>query len=203
MMKTILLIRHGESEADVLKVCEGRADFSLTEHGRQQATAMAKWVTSHYKIDVIFSSTLRRAAETAQFLSDASGVPTISDEDLMEFNNGLLAGLPFEEAAKRYPRVEGLPPNESVYGQESQYEFRTRADRALVSCLAHIPDGATAAIVSHGGMINQLFASLIGLPPAHPVRFGTGDTGIHCWMISEDGNRLLFANKQEHLQEIG
>ena len=41
-MKTILLIRHGESEADLLKVHEGRADFSLTEQGKQQAAAMAK-----------------------------------------------------------------------------------------------------------------------------------------------------------------
>lgn len=202
MMKTILLIRHGESEADILKVCEGRADFSLTEHGRQQAAALAKWVVSHYKIDIIFASTLRRAAETAKYLSDASGVSVVFHEDLMEFNNGLLAGLPFEEAAKSYPRVEGLPPNKSVYGQETQYEFRARADRALAACMSRIPDGATAAVVSHGGLINQLFASLIGLPPAHPVRFGTGDTGIHCWVISEDGNRLLFANKQEHLQEI-
>ena len=202
-MKTILLIRHGESEADILKVHEGRADFPLTEKGRQQAAAMAEWVVSHYSIDMIFASTLRRATETARFLSEVSGVPVISSEDLMEFDNGLLAGLPFEEAAKQYPRIENLPPDKSVYGQESQYEFRSRADRALEACLAHIPDGAIAAIVSHGGMINQLFASLIGLPPAHPVRFGTGDTGIHCWFLSEDGARLVFANKQEHLRELG
>ncbi len=201
-MKTILLIRHGESEADILKVHEGRADFSLTERGKCQADAMAKWVASHYKIEMIFASTLCRAAETAAFLSEATGVPVIYDEDLMEFNNGLLAGLPFEEAAKRYPRIENLPPNKSVYGQETQYEFRARADRALASCLARIPDGTTAAIISHGGMINQLFASLIGLPPAHPVRFGTGDTGIHCWVLSENGARLVFANKQEHLQGL-
>ncbi len=199
-MKTILLIRHGESEADLLKVHEGRADFSLTEQGKQQAAAMAKWVASHYKIDMIFASSLRRAAETAKSLSDATGIPIIYDENLMEFNNGLLAGLPFEEAAKRYPKVDNLPPDQSVYGQETQYEFRARAERALAACLERIPDGATSAIVSHGGMINQLFASLIGLPPAHPVRFGTGDTGIHCWVLSEDGARLLFANRQEHLQ---
>lgn len=201
-MKTILLIRHGESEADILKVHEGRADFPLTELGRKQAEAMGKWAASHYTIDMIFASTLRRAAETAQFLSDASGVAVCPVEDLMEFNNGLLAGMSFDEAARLYPRVENLPPDQSVYGQESKYEFRARADRALAGCLGKIPDGATAAIVSHGGMINQLFASLLELPPAHPVRFGTGDTGVHCWRLTEEGAILLFANRQEHLQNL-
>lgn len=201
-MKKLLLIRHGESEADILNVHEGRADFPLTEKGHMQAAAMGKWVTERYKVDMIFASTLQRAAQTAQYLSDASGVPIRFNEDLMEFNNGLLAGLPFEEAAKRYPRVEGLPPDQSVYGQETQFEFRARADRALAQCLEQIPDGATAVIVSHGGMINQLFAALIGLPPAASTRFLTGDTGVHLWSITEDGARLMFANKQEHLLEL-
>lgn len=201
-MKKLLLIRHGESEADILNVHEGRADFPLTETGHKQAAAMGKWVAEQFEVDLIFASTLRRAAQTAGYLSEAAEVPIIFDEDLMEFNNGLLAGLPFEEASKRYPRVENLPPDQSVYGQESQYEFRARADRALQRCMEQIPEGKTAAIVSHGGMINQLFASLIGLPPAVPIRFGTGDTGVHLWLLAEDGARLLFANKQEHLLNL-
>ena len=201
-MKQMLLIRHGESQADILRVHEGRADFPLTERGHRQAAAMGAWVAEHYELELIFASTLCRAAQTAQHLSDAVGVSVIADEDLMEFNNGLLAGLPFEEAAARYPRIENLPPDQSVYGQETQYEFRARADRALARCLALIPDGATAAIVSHGGMINQLTASLIGLPPAASPRFLTGDTGIHLWTLTQDGPRLMFANKQEHLLDI-
>lgn len=198
-MKKLLLIRHGESEADILKVHEGRADFPLTEQGLRQASAMGRWVAERYQIDLIFASTLRRAAQTAQCLSDAAGVPIQFDEDLMEFNNGLLAGLPFDVAAERYPRIVGLPPDQSVYGQETQYEFRARAERALRRCVEQIPDESTAAIVSHGGMINQLFASLLELPPAASPRFLTGDTGVHLWLLAEDGARLMFANRQEHL----
>lgn len=201
-MKKLLLIRHGESEADILNVHEGRADFPLTEKGHKQAVAMGKWVAEQYKVDLIFASTLRRAAQTAGYLSEAAGVPILFDDDLMEFNNGLLAGLPFEEAAVKYPRIENLPPDQSVYGQETQYEFRARADRALAHCLEQIPEGATAAIVSHGGMINQLFAALIGLPPAAPPRFGTGDTGVHLWILDEAYPRLMYANKQEHLLNL-
>lgn len=201
-MKTIYFIRHGESEADILNVHEGRADFSLTERGRQQAAAMGKWMATHCRVDMIFASTLRRAAQTAQYLSEATGIPVISDDDLMEFNNGLLAGLSFEEADRLYPKIPDLPPDQSVYGQETQYEFRERADRALERCLAQIPDGASAAIVSHGGTIRQLISSLMKLPPAAPFWFSTGDTGIHCWVLDEEESRLMFANRQEHLLEF-
>ena len=201
-MKKLLLIRHGESEADLLKVHEGRADFPLTETGHKQAAAMGKWVAEHYAPDLIFASTLRRAAQTAQYLSDAAGVPIQFDEDLMEFNNGLLAGIPFEEAAVRYPKVRDLPPDQSVYGQESRCQFRARAERALSRCLNQIPDGATAAIVSHGGTISQMYAALIDLPIESTLRFLTGDTGVHLWLLTEDGARLKFANRQEHLLNL-
>lgn len=44
----LLIIRHGESEADILDVHEGRADFELTERGHRQAEAMSKYVKEHY-----------------------------------------------------------------------------------------------------------------------------------------------------------
>ena len=46
----ILVIRHGESEADILDVHEGRADFELTQKGHQQAAAMAKYVAGNYRL---------------------------------------------------------------------------------------------------------------------------------------------------------
>jgi 2,3-bisphosphoglycerate-dependent phosphoglycerate mutase len=66
----ILLIRHGESEADLLHVHEGRADFELTALGRQQVKAMAQQVKAKYPPDFIWASTLKRASETASVLAD-------------------------------------------------------------------------------------------------------------------------------------
>lgn len=196
-MKTLLLIRHGQSEADLLDVHEGRADFPLTALGRSQAEAMARWVAERWRLDAIFASTLRRAAETAELLSAAAGCPITWDGKLMEFDNGPLAGLTRAEADERYPLIPDLPPDRSAYGQETMLHFRQRADEALAHCLERT--GRTAAIVSHGGMISQLCASLLGLAPAAPVGVRTGDTGVHCWQVSEGRRALLFANRQEHL----
>lgn len=102
----LLLIRHGESEADILRVHEGRADFPLTELGRRQARLMAEQVKLQYPPDRIIASPLKRARETATILAEAMQCPIRFDEELMEYNNGVLAGLSYEEAKKhRTPKA--------------------------------------------------------------------------------------------------
>ena len=160
----LLVIRHGESEADLLDVHEGRADFALTERGHRQAEAMANYVADNYNISKIYASTLTRAKQTAQHLSDKSGISLVFDENLMEFNNGLLAGLPRTVVREKYPEVPDLPIDKAVYGQESQVEFRQRAENALSRILNEVEPDETIAVVSHGGMINQLYRSFFNMP---------------------------------------
>ena len=194
----LLLIRHGESEADLLDVHEGRADFSLTECGHRQARAMAKYVASNYRIDRIYASTLRRAMQTAQYLSDETGVPVQPESALMEFNNGLLAGLPYKEAAEKYPLVPDLPPEQAVYEQESLVEFRGRAEKMLTTILAETADEETVAVVTHGGTINQLYHAFLKLPVKDGMFFSTADTGIHEWIIEPTERRVARANYAPH-----
>ena len=77
----LLVIRHGESEADILDVHEGRADFELTQKGHRQAAAMAKYVAGNYRVTRIYASTLKRAAQTARYLSDETGIEIEFDPD--------------------------------------------------------------------------------------------------------------------------
>ena len=198
----ILVIRHGESEADLLDVHEGRADFPLTERGHRQAEAMADYVAENFDISKIYASTLTRAKQTAQHLSDKISIPIIFDENLMEFNNGLLAGLPRAVVREKYPEVPDLPIDKSVYGQESQVEFRQRAENALSRILSESEQDETIAIVSHGGMINQLYRSFFNMPVDCINFFNTADTGIHIWSLTDRERRVVKANFDEHTKEI-
>lgn len=197
----ILVIRHGESEADILDVHEGRADFNLTEKGHIQAQAMAEYVKENYKVDKIYASPLKRAFQTATHLSKEIDVPIVTDEKLMEFNNGLIAGLSWEEADEKYPFVPDLPIHESVYEQESKLEFRYRAEYILSKIISEGKDEETIVIVSHGGMINQLYHAFLKFPVDSGVFFGTGDTGIHEWRIRGKENYIIKANCTEHLEK--
>lgn len=198
----LLIIRHGESEADILNVHEGRADFPLTERGHKQAQAMAEYVKEHFKVDRIYASPLKRAAQAAQHLSDEVNVDIVFDDELMEFNNGLLAGLSYAEADKKYPEVKDLPEDQAVYGQESKREFRARADRMLAKIRSEAADDETVAVVTHGGMINQLYRSMLGLPVVCDVFFGTFDTGIHVWKIKNNTVFVIRANMDGHTEGI-
>lgn len=198
----LLVIRHGESEADLLDVHEGRADFALTERGHRQAEAMANYVADNYNISKIYASTLTRAKQTAQHLSDKTGISIVFDGNLMEFNNGLLAGLPRTVVREKYPEVPDLPIDKAVYGQESQVEFRQRAENALSRIMNEAENDETIAVVSHGGMINQLYRSFFNMPVDCDYFFNTADTGIHIWSLTDRERRVIKANYDEHTKGI-
>ena len=197
----LLLIRHGESEADLLDVYEGRADFKLTQRGHKQAELMSDYIKQNYNVSKIYSSPLKRALQTATYLSEKTGAMLVIDDNLLEFNNGLIAGMKKEIADKKYPAVLNLSVYESVYEQESIMEFRTRADSFLSKIIKEADKNKTVAVITHGGMINQLYHSFLCLPVESNVFFMTGDTGVHYWSIDERNKKVLIANYLEHLKK--
>lgn len=199
----ILMVRHGQSVADLEDRHEGRADFELTELGCRQAKCAAKWIKDNYEIDIILSSPLKRAAKTAEFISEETGVDIIFNDELMEWNNGLLAGLLRSEAKEKFPLPEGgRKPHDEFAQSESYINFRARAEMfwsKFIDKYGKEESNTRVCIVSHGGMINMLFRSFMMLPVNTDSYISTGDTGIHLWKINGNDRRIIFLNKQEHL----
>lgn len=195
----LLIIRHGESVADLLDVHEGRADFELTEHGHSQAIDMSSYVKDNYQISKIFHSTLKRAAQTAQHLADKTHAPLFPEEKLMEFNNGLIAGLKRDIVNKRYPKIK-VAVHTSVYEQETMLQFRYRAEYMLSKLLSENNEEETIAIVTHGGMINQLYRAFLRMPIDVDYFFYTGDTGIHEWLTFGNTRTVVKANYLGHIE---
>ncbi|MEH7450911.1 histidine phosphatase family protein [Gottfriedia acidiceleris] len=195
----IVLIRHGQSEADLLNVHEGRADFSLTDLGVKQVNKMAERVKNEFAPEVIWSSTLKRAKETAIILSDLTGCEIKFEDDLMEHNNGVLAGVSFEEA-KKIPMPKH--PHESVENGESAIEFRMRMEMIFSRILASSANLNRIAIVAHGGVIHNLILSYLKMPIHSDFGFVTGDTGIHLLEINERGRFIRFLNDTNHIKDL-
>lgn len=81
----LLLIRHGESEADLLNVHEVRADFELTQRGHEQAKKLAEFLAKHYHISKLYSSPLKRAKQTALHLYESTfGSERVSQSEINE-----------------------------------------------------------------------------------------------------------------------
>ncbi|MBM7584158.1 2,3-bisphosphoglycerate-dependent phosphoglycerate mutase [Bacillus pakistanensis] len=194
----IILIRHGESEADILGVHEGRADFSLTELGKNQVRLMAKRVKRNFSPDEIWCSTLKRAVETAEELSKITGVPILFSDDLRELNNGIQAGKSFAEAENiKLPKHL----HERIEEGESAIEFRMRIEMVF-SKIIHESKSQRVAIVAHGGVITELIRAFLRLPISQDHWFHTGDTGIHKLEVKETQRVIHFMNDLNHLEGL-
>ncbi|GAB2565123.1 histidine phosphatase family protein [Gracilibacillus alcaliphilus] len=195
----ILLIRHGESEADILNVHEGRADFSLTELGNKQARRLASRVNQAFPPEVIWSSTLKRAKETTSYLVEMMDCTVNYEGDLMEHNNGVFAGVSFEEAAKlSFPQHlhERFPEGESFI------EFRMRIESVFSKIVTSSIQNNRIAIVAHGGVINHILQIFLKNPVTKEFWFKTSDTGIHLIEMKEGERLIHFLNDTSHLHSI-
>ncbi|MGY1422613.1 histidine phosphatase family protein [Bacillus cereus] len=193
----ILFIRHGESEADILNVHEGRADYSLTKLGTSQAKCLAEYLKKEKEIDVIWSSTLKRAKETATILGEYLNCKVIYDDNLKERDNGILAGKPITEENKDSHYT--LKPFECIEEGETDLDFRARAESVLLRILDMYKDSNRIAIVSHGGMIEKLIHSMLKLPTVPNAYFYTNDTGVHSLEYHKDYTIIKYLNKTDHL----
>lgn len=147
----LLLVRHGQSEWNALGRWQGQADPTLTDFGRQQAFHAADRVGA---VDVIVSSPLLRAMETAQIISGRIGVgPVVVEPDLMERHAGEWQGLTRAEIEQQYPGHLGhdrWPP-----GYEDHAHVVARARAALDRLHAEFTD-ADLLVITHGGVIGTL-----------------------------------------------
>lgn len=201
----ITLLRHGESVGNAEGKHQGQSDFPLTEKGKAQAHALGKrWLKEKMVFDLIISSPLSRAKETAQILADTLHIPVEFNPMWKERDNGVLAGLRPEEANISFPSPRFVHPYLPI-GQngESQWELYLRAGNAVQDLLHHSP--GSYLIVSHGGILNMVLYAILGIVPQanfHGPRFRFGNTafttlsynpGEHKWYV-------LGVNDQLHWQ---
>ncbi|PJJ65396.1 histidine phosphatase family protein [Compostimonas suwonensis] len=158
---TLALIRHGQTDWNAMMRIQGSTDIPLNDTGRQQARdAAASLVATDW--DLVVSSPLSRAAETADIIATALGF-TVSERlpELAERHYGPAEGLSGGEEldALREPGgFRGAEPETSVVG---------RGIRSL-SALAERHPGARILVVSHGALIRLTTTELLG-EPVEPI----------------------------------
>jgi len=185
----LIVLRHGQTVADIEGRHEGRADFPLTELGEKQVKKSIERIINSYSIDVIISSPLKRAKQTATFLSEKCGIPLQVEPLVLEWDNGDLAGLKREDAAKLYPLPEGgRRAHHELANSESYIQFRGRAETFFSQLLEQYEDleEISICIVSHGGFIQMLFRSVFKLPYETNHLITNGDGGFHVWEIEKE-----------------
>jgi 2,3-bisphosphoglycerate-dependent phosphoglycerate mutase len=179
----LYLIRHGES----ISAVEHRVgNLGLTPLGVRQAEHLRDRLagTGEIDADVLISSTLLRARQTAEIIAPALGLPIIFDEEVEEMRVGEAEGMTVTQFRETFGMVnaEEDPFKPIAPGAESWAQFMYRMGRALYR-ISHQYEGKTIVVVCHGGIIEGSFYYFFGLstlrgPQAH---FSTRNTSITHW----------------------
>jgi len=144
---------------------QGQRDFVLTETGRAQVHALAdRWQAEGTAFDLIITSPLVRAKETAEIIAAALDVNVESEPLLMERDVGEFAGLTALEMRRKHSLTEFHTPYDPVGGSgEGDWELFLRAGLALHNLLKREP--GNYLVVSHGGLLNQFMHAIVGIGP--------------------------------------
>lgn len=206
-MKTLYLVRHGETDHNAGGRAMGQMDVPLNARGLEQALQTAEFLR-RYPVEHIVSSDLSRAMSTAQPLAEALGLAVVSDQRLRELSFGILEGRTVAECEVEDPdavaRWRSGDFDAALPGGESRRSLMART-RAVLDEIAAGPH-AHLALFSHGGTLNALHTHMI--EHGHPVprehiprvfRFHNGSVSMSAWA---DGQwRFLAVNSTFHLAE--
>ncbi|MHB8294092.1 MAG: histidine phosphatase family protein [Acidimicrobiales bacterium] len=177
-MTDLFLVRHAETLWHAENRYAGWSDIELSDHGREQARALARWAATA-ELDALWCSELRRSQETAIPSAGASGLEPRVDPRLNEVGFGQGEGLTAQEIRQRFPReadaFDADPVGHPLPGGEDP---RAAAARAL-ACLAEIAEvcpSGRVLVVTHNSLIRLVLCHLLGIPlPEYRSRFPSID----------------------------
>jgi len=179
MSRTLVLVRHGQSEWNLKNLFTGWRDVDLTEQGTAEAKAAGQRLKAKgLKFDIAFTSVLMRAEKTcAHILSELgqTGLKTIRDQALNERDYGDLSGLNKDDARAKWGeeqvhvwrRSYDVPPP----GGESLKDTGARVWPYYIHTIQpHVLSGGTVLVAAHGNSLRALIMALDGLTGEEVVK---------------------------------
>lgn len=200
----LILIRHADAYAGFDGVVSGPSGCrGLTELGRVQAAALCSHLaaTGRLRADILLSSVLPRAIETAQIVAPGLGFNRFAQRcDLCEIHTGEADGLTWHDYTKRYGSfdMEAEPTRVFAPNGESWTTFHKRVSKLLDELVAEFA-GQTVVAVCHAGVIMASIRQLFGVPNAATrARLQPTNTGLTEWQYEEKPQRWTLHSFNEH-----
>ena len=155
------LVRHGETDWNVARRLQGHTDIALNACGHAQAMQLALALKkSNLQFDVLYTSDLQRAADTANAIVECFNLPAIANGELRERHLGTLQGLTIDEAPLAEPELWrahiARELDHEMSGGERIHQFSRRI-RNTLEALRQKHLGKTILLVSHGGALDMMY----------------------------------------------
>ncbi len=205
-MTTLLMVRHGESEANRNNVFAGNFDADLQDRGVEQAEKTAEFIAKNYKVDKIYASDLKRAFKTGKAVADLLSMDIVPDCRLREISAGKWEGMKFDDIAREYPEEYIVwrtdLGNARCPEGESTRELGERILAALTE-IAEQNDGKTVVIATHATPVRAM--------QSHCTYGDFGRMKDVKWVSNASVSEFFFENgkftcgkisQDEHLSEL-
>jgi len=204
----LYLIRHGQSAGNAEGRFGGHGPTSLSELGLQQAERTANLLAKE-GIDVIFTSDLQRAVQTAEPLAKLLNIPVHTSDAFRERHVGVLEGLTFDESKQQYPKdyyaLVNRNINHVISGGESYRHLLKRITNKLHDVI-RTHQHQRIAIFTHTGAICFITLHLLGAIHRNTKQtpwLVTSNCGINRFELRGRRNvRVLALNDTRHLMHI-
>ncbi|UOQ85015.1 histidine phosphatase family protein [Gracilibacillus salinarum] len=148
-MTNIYLVRHGETDWNALGKIQGQTDIPLNNDGKSQADECGRYLQT-LEWDMLISSSLKRASETAQIINKYVQLPYVEMDAFKERRFGAAEGMTVFERMEAFP--DGVYPN-----AEEMPELTERVVAGLEEVHQRYT-GKRIILVAHGAVINALLS---------------------------------------------
>ncbi len=204
MLKTLTLVRHGESLWNASGLIQGHRDPDLSPLGQMQARALEGQFAPH-TYAAVFTSDLSRAIQTAELSTGLSRGRFHSTPSLREIDFGDWEGLSPAEVNQRFPQqweafrrdaVTGRPPS-----GESIQQLADRVEQVIKTWHREYA-GQSVLAFTHGGVVRVALILIFGLPVINWRAIRVGNTGVTKIKFKKSGPFLEYFDVTSHLLDL-
>jgi broad specificity phosphatase PhoE len=201
----LVIVRHGQTAANVGGLLVGRQDVVLTMVGHQQASRTGLAV-HELEPDALISSPLLRARQTAAAIGERTMMLPSFEDDIAEFSFGDFEGWTERDALASHPHLRALiqgeaHPDERWPNGESGTSFVSRIFAGLGRIVADHPD-QRVVVVTHGGVIGSWVAQMESEASTSFFPYLVHNCSISTFEVTGDSTRCVSWNQRNHLEGI-
>lgn len=198
----IVLVRHGATDWNLERRCQGSSDRDLSEVGMRQAEEIAARLRRE-NVTAIYASDLKRARRTAEVISHAHGLPVLIDERMRELDHGHLEGMTFGEIRQNFgdflTRWRTEPAELQVPGGERLIDVAERAWTGLTQIAERHSSTDHIVVVSHNFPIVGIVCRVTGTHLNHYRNFHLDPCGMSRLQRDSAGRwQVTQVNSQEY-----
>lgn len=202
----LLLVRHGQTDWNPIQKVMGHSPICLNETGKKQAQNLADWL-KNIPLDVIYSSTMPRALQTAEIIAQGRKIPMIPEPGVAEIDYGDWVGLTFkdleEKHAEHYHAYRFKASTMAIPGGETVLGVQKRGIEAIERMRKKHTQGEKVLVVSHADVIKAILLHYLDLPLDHLQKLGCDNGSLSVFRFGTAwGDRLVALNYFADVQKI-